>query len=446
MILKINMICAIYTRKSKQDDNSQSMEAQLDMCKNYIYTHYKGAKIVVYDKDYGITGHSIKNRKDFQRLMKDVKSGLINVVLVQRYDRLARNTRDFCNVYHEMEQVNCTLVAVSQNIDTSTPYGRNFMYQMASMAELEWALNSQRHKDVNAYAASIGKCNVSIAPVGYKIEKVDGVRKMVIDEKTKPIIEDMINYLSSGGSRSSVIKYINDKYNTNYTYNLFRTFSRSTFYTGIYRNNNNFCPAYLTKEKHEKLTEQKPIHMKTGNHVSFFTSMIRCPLCGYCLSSSHNNEGTPRVYYRCQLYIKSHNCMFNLCVSQKKVEKYLIENIETYLNDLLISVEIKNKEKPKKTNIKKYESELKRLNNLYIKGRLEEDEYEKKYFDLQNLINAEKEESNSIDVENLVTKFPSNWKEVYFELTDINKKRFWLSTIKEIKINEKKEVTKIIFL
>ena len=59
-------VCAIYVRKSKVNDNSDSMETQIQMCTDYLNQQFPGCIIKIYDKDYGITGHSIKKRKDFQ--------------------------------------------------------------------------------------------------------------------------------------------------------------------------------------------------------------------------------------------------------------------------------------------------------------------------------------------------------------------------------------------
>ena len=189
--------CAIYPRKSKQVDNSDSMQAQIDMCLQYLNTKYgkDNYSVTIYDKDYGITGHSTKNRKDFQRMMSDVKAGKIDLVVIQRYDRIARNTRDFCNIFYEIEKNNCNLVSVSQQIDTSTPYGKKFMYDQASMAELEWALCSERRKDANRYARSIGKCTLSnhCITFGYKAEVIDGIRRMVIDQEKKEIVYDIFD-------------------------------------------------------------------------------------------------------------------------------------------------------------------------------------------------------------------------------------------------------------
>ena len=67
------MNIAIYPRKSKKDDNSESMEQQIDDCKKYINKTYHNANIIVYSGDYAITGHSTAKRKDFQRMMDDVR-------------------------------------------------------------------------------------------------------------------------------------------------------------------------------------------------------------------------------------------------------------------------------------------------------------------------------------------------------------------------------------
>lgn len=86
------------------------------------------------------------------------------------------------------------MISVSQQIDTSTPYGKNFMYQMANMAELEWAVISERYKDTAAYKIREGKAYTGRLPIGFKIEKIDGVKKVVHDneEQTRAIFDSFL--------------------------------------------------------------------------------------------------------------------------------------------------------------------------------------------------------------------------------------------------------------
>ena len=57
--------CAIYPRKSKAVDNSDSMDVQIDMCRRYLDDKYGSGNYTatVYDGDYGITGHSTKEKR-----------------------------------------------------------------------------------------------------------------------------------------------------------------------------------------------------------------------------------------------------------------------------------------------------------------------------------------------------------------------------------------------
>ena len=44
-------VCAIYVRKSKVNDNSDSMETQIQMCTDYLNQQFPGCIIKIYDKD-----------------------------------------------------------------------------------------------------------------------------------------------------------------------------------------------------------------------------------------------------------------------------------------------------------------------------------------------------------------------------------------------------------
>lgn len=107
---------SIYPRKSKANDNSDSMELQISASIDYLDSKYgKDNYIVeVYSGDYGITGHSIRKRKDFQKMMNNVKIGELNLVVIMRYDRIARNMRDFAifiTIWKKLDAILCLLVS-----------------------------------------------------------------------------------------------------------------------------------------------------------------------------------------------------------------------------------------------------------------------------------------------------------------------------------------------
>lgn len=449
-------VCAIYVRKSKINDNSDSMETQIQMCTEYLNQQFPGCIIRIYDKDYGITGHSIKKRKDFQKLMEDVRNKLINVVAIQRYDRIARNTRDFCNIYHDMEQVGCELVSVSQRIDTSTPYGKKFMYDLASTAELEWALNSERHKDTNKYARLNKKCALSpyALPFGIKAEIRDGKRVAVIDKKVEHIVRDAIDYYKKSESKKKTTRYINEKYCLNKSHSFIDNLIKSDFYHGSYREVDNYCEAYMTEEEHEelkKISKRYVRHYSSDKNYFLFTGLLRCPICGLKMESQSqiNTSGNRYYYYRCHNTYSTGNCTFKGNINEKAVEDYLKTHIFDEIKKFSVSFNHSSTKDKKVVNLAKYKEELQRLTNAYLKGRIDEDFYDSEYEKIQKIIKENELDSiseNKFDVDSLAATFNEEWLIIYDQLTRENKRTFWKNVIKQINFNDDKTIKSVDFL
>ena len=447
--------CAIYPRKSKQVDNSDSMDAQVDMCIRYLNDRYgvNNYTVTIYDGDYGITGHSTKHRKDFQRMMKDIEDKKINLVLIQRYDRIARNTRDFCNLYHDMEKNGCNLVSVSQQIDTTTPYGKKFMYDQASMAELEWALTSERRKDANRYARSIGKCTLPhhSIPFGYKAEVIDGMRRMVKNPEQEEIVTEIFQHFSTYYNYCATAKYINEKYGTKFTNNTIKNIIRRTYYYGEYDGNTNFCPPYLSKEKWDRLQTKKAVIRNDPKKKTeiLFSGMIKCPVCHRKMRSCQKNTKNGNVYryFHCE-YHTSGICDFKKVKSELLIEGMLIDFLKNYIDNMDITIkeqEIKNKKVI--DNTKNLEQELERLNTMYLKGRISEVFYDTEYLRLTTLIDRNKA-NTSVEQHSKRIKevFSNSWVETYMEMDKLYKKLFWREIIKEIIVDENMNVIDVIFL
>lgn len=447
--------CAIYPRKSKQVDNSDSMDVQIDMCRRYLDDKYGSGNYTatVYDGDYGITGHSTKKRKDFQRMMRDIAEKKIQLVLIQRYDRIARNTRDFCNLYHDMEVNGCNLVSVSQQIDTTTPYGKNFMYMQASMAELEWALNSERRKDANRYAVSKGKSNLPdhSTPFGYKNAIVDGMRRLVKDESRSEAVMDIFAYYGKYRNYSATARYVNQKHGTNLEIQKVKRIIKSPFYYGKYKDNADFCESYISKSEWQSLQQKKPVIRTEGNKRTevLFSGMIRCPECNRLMRSCQKSYKSGNVYryYHCE-YHSAKMCDFQKVKSENLIEQMLINRIDSFLTDNKIAVsEQKKKSKPLTNQTEKYKAELERLNTMYLKGRISEEYYDTEYLRLNDLIGQyEASTQTQSHSERLREVFSRDWKEMYSALDKLHKKLFWREVVKQIIVDDNMDVIDVIFL
>ena len=447
-------VCAIYVRKSKVNDNSDSMETQIQMCTDYLNQQFPGCIIRIYDKDYGITGHSIKKRKDFQRMMDDVRAGSINIVAIQRYDRIARNTRDFCNIYHDMEKVGCELISVSQRIDTSTPYGKKFMYDLASTAELEWALNSERHKDVNKYARLNRKCTLSpyAIPFGLKVEKIDGINRVVIDKNVEHIVRDAIEHYMTHHSKAKTVRYINEKYNLQRSHAFIDTIIRSDFYHGEYREVPDYCEPYITKEEHMKMRKISTTRSYPKRGLTFlFTGLLICPVCGLKMEAQSQGfkSGKRYYYYRCYDVYRTGKCYFRGNINERLIEDYLVNNAEALISNFSAENDYSIKEKSKPQNKAKYKAELERLNNMFLKGRISEEYYDSEYERLHSLLDTESDADtfNSRKTKKELEEiFNRNWVSTYEQLSRENKRAFWQNTIDKITFNEDRTVKSVHFL
>ena len=142
------IVIGIYARKSVYRDNSDSVQVQVKSCKDYARILYPNTdiKFIIYDSDEGFSGKNT-NRPSFQKLISDVKSGKLQVVMVYKLDRISRSVKDFSDTYELLQAHNVAFLSVKETFDTSTPIGRTVMYILAAFAQLERENTSERVSD-----------------------------------------------------------------------------------------------------------------------------------------------------------------------------------------------------------------------------------------------------------------------------------------------------------
>ena len=133
---------AIYTRKSCEDGLEQdfnSLDAQRLSGENYIasQTHENWRLISKHYDDGGFSGGNM-DRPALQELFEDIESGLIDMVVVYKIDRLSRSLFDFSKIVELFEKHNVGFVSVTQAFNTSTSSGKlmlNMLLSLLSMKE-----------------------------------------------------------------------------------------------------------------------------------------------------------------------------------------------------------------------------------------------------------------------------------------------------------------------
>ena len=177
----------IYSRKSKYTGKGESIENQVEMCKDYLYSHIKDIEekeIVVYEDE----GFSAKNleRPMFKRMIADSKKEKVDYIVCYRLDRISRNVSDFSSLIADLNNRNIAFVSIKEQFDTSTPMGRAMMYIASVFAQLERETIAERIRDNMLMLAKTGRWLGGTSPTGYKSEKVE---QIVVDGKSKQMFK-----------------------------------------------------------------------------------------------------------------------------------------------------------------------------------------------------------------------------------------------------------------
>ena len=149
---------AIYARVSTVD-KGQDPETQLRTLREYAARRGLGPVGEYIDYASGTRD----DRPQYQALFAAARKRQIEVVLVWRYDRFARSTQALVQALHEFHRLGVDFISYQENNDTTTPQGELIFTVMASLAQFERALISERVKAGMARAKAQGK-RISRAP------------------------------------------------------------------------------------------------------------------------------------------------------------------------------------------------------------------------------------------------------------------------------------------
>lgn len=86
------------------------------------------------------------DRPELSRLLKDIKAGKVEHVMVTRLDRLARNARDLCKLLSVFEGNGVTFASLMERIDTTTTVGKAVVKAVLIFDEMDGLYRSERIK------------------------------------------------------------------------------------------------------------------------------------------------------------------------------------------------------------------------------------------------------------------------------------------------------------
>jgi site-specific DNA recombinase len=173
-MIRQDIRCSIYTRKSSEEGLEQafnSLDAQREACEAFIISQkHEGwsALPALYD-DGGISGGTME-RPALQRLLADIASGKIDVVVVYKVDRLTRSLADFVKIVEAFDAKGVSFVSVTQQFNTTSSMGRLTLNVLLSFAQFEREVTGERIRDKIAASKKKGMWMGGQIPLGYDVK------------------------------------------------------------------------------------------------------------------------------------------------------------------------------------------------------------------------------------------------------------------------------------
>lgn len=213
-------IAGIYTRLSQERkeayrDKSNSLEMQEELC--IKEANEKDIKVFRVYKDYEYSGTNFK-RPGFLEMMEDVRIGRINCIIVKDMSRFGREYLEISNYIEKVFPfLEVRFISVNDNLDTKDGIKSDKSYEIAiknifnDLYAKDIAKKVKASKEVKMkQGAFIG----ATAPYGYKVDKIDGKRVLVIDEKVADVVRRMFHLASQGKSNIQIARELTKIYTT----------------------------------------------------------------------------------------------------------------------------------------------------------------------------------------------------------------------------------------
>lgn len=392
---------AIYVRVSTQEQAKEgySIHEQIDRLTKYCEAHSWEVYKVYTDPRFS---GGDTNRPGLQAMLKDIKRGRVNKVIVYKLDRLSRSQKDTLNLIEdEFLKTGVDFVSMSENFDTSTPFGRAIVGILAVFAQLEREQIKERMAMGKEARAKLGKWNGGRnAPIGYEL--IQG--ELIINAFEKLQVQEAFELASKGESPYKIAETFNKKgYNTRYgewDNKAVRRVLRSKSCLGYTKYNDTW-----NKGTHEPIISQKLfdevqaiLDIRSDNYKSnrghgkittYLGGYLYCSKCGakYSKITARRKKPNSNDYYvyeflgcnsrtkRNKAVIKDPNCK-NKNWKLKNLNDLVFSEIKQLALDPDYMHELKEDkapdERPKilEDRIKDIDKQLSKLMDLYVIGKM----------------------------------------------------------------------------
>ena len=208
---------AIYLRKSREDIESEKYgEGETLARHEKILTILAEKRNLFIGKIYRevVSGETISERKEMQKLLRDVENEKWTGVLVVEVERLARgDTADQGRVLKAFKYSHTKIITPVKTYDPDNEFDEEYFEFGLFMSRREYKTINRRLQRGREVSVSEGKFVGNIAPFGYDRVKLKDSKgySLKINENESPIVKEIFRlYTFENSTISSVVKQLND--------------------------------------------------------------------------------------------------------------------------------------------------------------------------------------------------------------------------------------------
>lgn len=343
----MNRRIGLYARYSdtKQDDG-YSIEYQMSECQEYL--NKTGESLTKTYIDQAITGTKVAGREAFFELIQDVKHGLIDVILVYKFNRIFRNSYESHKYRKLFKKHGVKLISITQQVDDETSSGRLMISVLADIDEYQSSVISDHVKSAMREMATQGQFTGGTVPYGYKLEIIQHGKKQrkkyIPDEFEKEIVREIFEMYADNYSLRHLQTHLKNRgaFTRRGKYFSIQTIARmlrNDFYIGVLRYSaqghepiivHDVIPPIIDKALWDRVqhrhSRQKDVSPRKRKDLYSLTGKIHCANCGNHFFGIRSGSVQNGKKYDYKYYVCAESKGYQTC-SCKRIRKDYLEDI-----------------------------------------------------------------------------------------------------------------------
>lgn len=191
-----------YIRVSTEEQAKEGISLDNQRAKIEAYCQLHGLELSRTITDEGKSAKDL-NRDGMKAVIELIEKRKIKAVVIYKLDRLSRKVIDTLTLIELMEKHGVAFHSITEKIDTRTAMGRFFLNIMASLAQMERDLISERTRDALRHKIENGQRAGQI-PYGYRLAE-DGIT-LVEHSHEQGAIQVVVTMKDSGASNRAICR------------------------------------------------------------------------------------------------------------------------------------------------------------------------------------------------------------------------------------------------